>query len=290
MKTSNKYLNKVSQTHLLLAPAVLWYAIFLVLPLFVLVAYSFLTYENFGVLYEFSLGAWQNQVFNPTTMGVLGTTLAVAFLTTLITLILGFPVAYYMRFHMSQLGGTFLLLFMVIVFWTAQVIRMIGWYPILGQGGVINIVAHSLGLIETQISWLLFSEFSKLLGYVQNYVLFMAAPIYVALFRVEEDLLDASETLRGEPFETFRYVVWPQSLPGVVIGFIFVFVMSIGDFVIPVFLGPGGNSMTGLIYGEVSSNLNYPSASAMSVLLLIIIFGVIFTATRRVDITDLYEV
>lgn len=290
METSNKFLDKFGQTQLLLAPAVLWFTIFLILPLLVLVVYSFLTYENFGVLYEFSLNAWKNQVFTPTTMSVLGTTLAVAFLTTLITLLIGFPVAYYMRFHMTQLGGTFLLLFLVIVFWTAEVIRMIGWYPILGNGGVINILALRSGLVETQISWLLFSEFSKLLGYVQNYVLFMAAPIYIALFRVEEDLLDASETLRGEPFETFRYVVWPQSLPGIVIGFIFVFVMTIGDFVIPAFLGPGGSSMTGLIYGEVASNLNYPSASAMSVLLLIIIFSVIFVATRRVDITDLYEI
>ena len=281
--------DRLSQVHILLAPAVLWFAVFLVLPIVVLIAYSFFTYENFSVVYEFSLTAWQNRVFIDTTLSILAISLGIAFLTTLITLLIGYPAAYYMRFHMSQLGGTFLLLFLVIVFWTAEVIRMLGWYPILGEGGVLNTILLTLGVVDSQVQWLLFSEFSKLLGYVQNYVLFMAAPIYIALFRVGEDLLDASETLRAEPMETFRYVVWPQSLPGVLIGFIFVFVMSIGDFVIPQFLGPGGRSITGLIYSEVSTNLNYPGASAMSVLLLIIIFTVIFAATRRVDITDLYE-
>jgi len=289
MDLSSTPLDRISQVHVLLAPAILWFAVFLVLPLMVLAVYSVFTYENFSVIYEFSLTAWQNRVFNQTTLTVLAISLGAAFLTTVITLLIGYPVAYYMRFHMSQLGGTFLLLFLVIVFWTAEVIRMLGWYPILGQGGVLNAILISLEVADSQVPWLLFSEFSKLLGYVQNYVLFMAAPIYVALFRVDKDLLDASETLRAEPAETFRYVVWPQSLPGVVIGFIFVFVMSIGDFVIPQFLGPGGRSITGLIFSEVSTNLNYPGASAMSVLLLVIIFGIIFVATRRVDLTDLYE-
>jgi ABC-type spermidine/putrescine transport system permease subunit I len=281
-------LGRINEVHFLIGPAVLWYFVFLVCPLLLVVVYSFLTYSNFSVTWEFTLNAW-GDVVSDTVFDVFVTTLGMGLLTSLLALVFGYPMAYYMRFNMGQYTGMFLLIFLVIVFWTAEVIRMIAWYPILGTGGAINQALLWLGLIEEPLSWLLFSLFAQIVGYLQNYLLFMAAPIYIALFRIDEDLLSASETLRATPVETFRYVVFPQSLPGIVIGFIFVFVMSVGDFIIPQVLSGGSSTITGIIYSNVATNLNYPTASAISIVLLIVIFLILYIPTRVIDITQIYE-
>lgn len=282
-------LPNLSEVHVLLTPATLWYLVFLLAPVGLMFVYSFLTYSNFSVEWAFSLEAWTG-TFTSATFEILSGTLLTGLLVCLLTLLFGYPVAYYMRFYLSELQGLFVLLFLVIVFWTSEIIRMIAWYPILNQNGFINIVLMDLGLIGKPLEFLLYSQFATIVGYLQNYVLFMAAPIYIAMSRIDEDLLEASATLRAKPRETFRYVVWPQSKPGIVIGFIFVFVMTIADTLVPQYLGSGGGTMSSTILSHINQTLNYPAAAADSFLLLASIFFVIYVATRWVDITDLYEV
>jgi ABC-type spermidine/putrescine transport system permease subunit I len=269
----------------LTAPSVLWLLTFLVLPLLVIFTYSFFMYSSFNVIYELTLSAWVKGVFTQTVLDVFNRTLLVGAVVVLLTLLFGYPLAYFLRFHMSQTGGILLLLFLVIPFWTSAVIRTIAWIPILSNSGVINQLLLSVGLIEDPLSSLLFSPFSQLVGYLQNYVVFMAAPIYISLSQIDEDLIDASKTLRGGPLATFRYVVWPLSLPGVVIGSIFAFVLSVGNFTIPQFLSGGEATITMLIYLSVNSGLNYPKAAALSIALLVVIFSVVYGMTRVVDIT-----
>jgi ABC-type spermidine/putrescine transport system permease subunit I len=115
----------------------------------------------------------------------------------------------------------------------------------------------------------------------------MAAPIYISLSQIDEDLLGASATLRGGPFATFRNVVWPLSRPGVAIGSIFVFVLSVGNFLIPEFLSGGEATVTTLIYLRINNALNYPVASVLSILLLVVIFVAVMGLLRRVDITEI---
>lgn len=275
---------------ILTAPSVAWLLAFLVLPLLVILAYSFFTYESFNVIYELTLNAWLEGVFTRTVLDVFIRTLLVGAVVVLMTLVFGYPMAYYLRFHMSHAGGILLLLFLIIPFWTSAVIRTIAWIPILSNSGVINQLLLLVGLIDDPLSWLLFSPFSQLLGYLQNYVVFMLAPIYISLSQIDEDLLDASKTLRGGRLATFRYVVWPLSLPGVVIGCIFVFVLSVGNFTIPQFLSGGEATITTLIYLSVNSGLNYPEAAALSIALLIVIFSVVYGMTRVVDITEIGRV
>ena len=275
------------ETQLLVGPTVLWFAVFLLLPLAVIVYYSFLTYSSFNIIHEFTLDAWRTSVFDQTVYNVFVRTLIIGIVVTLLTLVFGYPLAYFLRFHMSQNGGIILLLFLVVPFWTSSVIRTLGWIPILGRTGVINRTLLEFGLIQEPISWLLFSPFSQVVGYIQNYVVFMAAPIYISLAQIDPDLLDASETLRGDAIETFRHVTWPLSLPGVIIGSIFVFVLSIGNFTIPQFLSGGESTITTLIYLSVNSGLNYPAASALSITLLFVIFIFVYVLTRIVDITEI---
>ena len=139
---------------------------------------------------------------------------------------------------------------------------------------------------RSRVWWI---PFSQLVGYLQNYVVFMAAPIFISLSQVDEDLLDASETLRGNPAETFVNVVWPLSKPGVAIGSMFVFVLSIGNFIVPQFLSGGESTVSTLIYLQINNGLNYPAAAALSIALLAVIFSLVFLLLRTVDITDIAQ-
>lgn len=279
----------LGEVHLLTAPTVVWFAVFLLAPLVVILVYSFLTYANFSVIYEFTLEPWTGTVFTENTYTVFIRTLIVGLAVTAITLLFGYPLAYFLRFYTSKQLGILLLLFMVIPFWTSGVIRVIGWIPILGKAGVINKLLIWSGLVNSPIEWLLFSPFSQIVGYLQNYVVFMAAPIFISLAQIDEDLLDASETLRGDPIATFRNVTWPLSLPGVAIGSIFVFVLSIGNFTVPQFLSGGESTISTLIYLNVNRGLKYPNAAALSIALLVVIFLFVMLLLRRVDITEITQ-
>lgn len=273
---------------LLVGPTVLWFVAFLGLPLLVILVYSFLTYESFNVIFEFTIEPWRS-AFEPNIVNTLVSTLVLATAATVLTLLFGYPLAYYLRFYTSQNGGIILLLFLVIPFWTSALIRTLGWIPILGKNGIINQILIWVGVVNQPVEWLLFSRFSMLVGYLAAYVVFMAAPIFISLTQINEDLLDASETLRGDPITTFRKVTLPLSMPGVTIGVIFVFVLAVGDFIIPQFLSGGTGTITTLIFQSVNRGLNYPDAAALSVMLLVVIFVIVYALTRIVDISDIAQ-
>ena len=275
---------------LLVTPSVVWFLLFLTVPLLVILAYSFFTYSNFSVEYTLTVNPWLEGVFTETVFFVFLRTLTVGAVVVALTLAFGYPLAYYLRFYMSDRGGILLLLFLIIPFWTSAVIRTIAWIPVLSNSGVINQTLLALTLVDEPVSALLFSPFSQLVGYLQNYVVFMAAPIYISLSQIDEDLIDASKTLRGGRLATFRHVVWPLSLPGVVIGSIFVFVLSVGNFTVPQFLSGGEATITTLIYLSVKQGLNYPQAAALSITLLLVILVIVYAMTRIVDITEIGRV
>ena len=275
---------------LLVTPSVVWFLLFLTVPLLVILAYSFFTYSNFSVEYILTVDPWLEGVFTETVFFVFLRTLTIGAVVVVVTLAFGYPLAYYLRFYVSDRGGILLLLFLIIPFWTSAVIRTVAWILILSNSGVINQTLLALNLVNEPVSALLFSPFSQLVGYLQNYVVFMAAPIYISLSQIDEDLIDASKTLRGGRLATFRHVVWPLSLPGVVIGSIFVFVLSVGNFTIPQFLSGGEATITTLIYLSVNQGLNYPQAAALSITLLLVILVIVYAMTRIVDITEIGRV
>ncbi len=272
----------------LVAPTVLWFVVFLIVPLLVILFYSFLTYESFSVVQEFTLSAWvDNVITSGAVHSAFVRTIGVGIIVTAITLVFGYPLAYYLRFHTTPMMGIVLLLFLVIPFWTSELIRTFGWLPILGRNGVINGLLLNLGVISEPMGWLLYSSFSQAIGYLQNYVVFMAAPIYISLSQIDEGLIDASETLRSNPIQTFRNVTWPLSLPGVAIGCMFTFVLTIGNFTVPSFLSGGANTVPTLIFNRYGQGLNYPSAASLSITLLAVIFIFVFVLFRVVDIADI---
>ena len=276
------------EPYLLSLPTVVWFAVFLLVPLLLVGYYSLLGYSSFNVIFEVSLDTWRSTLADSTVRSTFIRTMLIGVGVTALTLILGYPIAYYLRFYTSELMGIVLLLFLVIPFWTSELIRTLGWYPILGQSGAINWALLSLGIIEEPLGWLMFSLFSQVLGYLQGYLVFMAAPIYIALAQIDEDLLDASETLRAGPVSTFRNVTWPLSLPGVAIGCMFTFVLAVGNLTVPQFLSSGQATATTLIYNRIGT-LNYPVASAISIMLLVVIFAFVFALLRVIDISEIAQ-
>jgi ABC-type spermidine/putrescine transport system permease subunit I len=294
MSTGDRFLPgdrnlSLGEIQLLTGPTVAWFVLFLLVPLAVVLIYSFLSYESFSVVWEFSLGSYTETVFTDTVISTTVRTFGIALAVTAITLVFGYPFAYFLRFYTSETGGILLLLFIVIPFWTSGVVRTLGWLPILQQAGAINQALIAIGLIDEPLRWLLFSPVSQIIGYLQNYVVFMASPIFISLAQIDEDLLDASETLRGNRLETFRYVTLPLSLPGVAIGCMFTFVLTIGNFSVPSFLSGGQGTISTLIYDSVNSGLRYPDAAAMSIMLLVVIFIFVYALLWRVDITEIAQ-
>jgi len=277
------------QTPLLVGPAALWFLLFLIVPLGIIFVYSFLTYSSFSVEWKFTLEAWTGTLTSPVFLDVGVRTILLASVTTVLTLVFGYPVAYFLRFYVSENVGLLLLLFLVIPFWTSAVIRTTGWFPILTQNGAINYVLSGLGFIDEPLRWLMFSPFSQLLATLQNYIVFMFAPIYVVMYDTDEDLLGASATLRASRWETFRHVVIPLSMPGVIIGGIFVFVLSFGNFIIPQLLSGGSATLPMFMYQNITSGLNYPVASVLSIVMLALELFVVYLLTRVVDISAIAE-
>jgi len=278
---------KPSRTTILVAPTVIWFALFLVLPILIIIFYSFLTYSSFDVLYQFSVGGWRSGVLQPSFLNTLVRTFAISTFVTLLCLVVGYPVAYYLRFYVGLTGGITILLFLVIPFWTAEMIRVIAWIPVLSKNGFVNTILMGLGIVDEPVRLLLFSRVSMVIAFLQNYVVFMLAPIYIALAQMDEGLIDASKTLRGDPVETFLNVTWPMSLPGVAIGCIFTFVLSMGNFLIPEFLGGGQAAVSSLIFLAYNTGLNYPVAAAGSITLLVVIFVVVFAVARVGNIAEI---
>lgn len=270
----------------LVAPMVLWFVLFLLIPLLLIFYYSFLTVENFQIIHDVSLVTWATNVFTPTNARIFVVTFLFGLLVTGLTIALGYPVAYYLRFHVRPNIAFMVVLVSIIPFWISGIIRALAWYPILQRGGLVNQLLIGVGAIQEPLGWLLFSRFAMVVGFVANYVVFMYVPIYAALLNVDGDLKDASGTLRGSPLATFRNVTLPLSLPGVVIGTIFVFVLTLGDFVIPQFLSGGQTTVPGLVYLKVNQGLNYPTAAALSIVLLALILAIVGLLTRRIDITE----
>jgi len=271
---------------LLVTPVVLWFLLFLIVPLFIIGYYSFFTVESFQIIREFSLETWRTKVFTAENFSIFVRTFGFAAGITVGSVLLGYPVAYYLRFKLSQQLGFLLVLISIIPFWISGIIRALAWRPILGQSGVISGILLRLGLIGQPLEWLLFSSFAMIIGYLANYVVFMYVPIYAALLNVDADLIDASQTLRATPWESFKTVVLPLSLPGVAIGSIFVFVLTLGDFVVPQFFSSGETTVPGLVFLQVSLGLNWPTAAGLSILLIAIILLLISLLFRLVDITE----
>ncbi len=265
----------------LLAPVTIWLGLFFLVPLLLILAYSFGTSGIYGgITLGFNPGNYL-KVFDPLYLEIIGRTFFIAALNTLLCLALGYPLAYFIVFKGRRWRNALVLLVKV-PFWTSLLIRAYAWVVILGGNGIANRTLQFLGITDEPLT-LIFTPEAVLMGMVYSYLPFMILPLYAALEKFDTRLKEAAQDLGASRWHTFWRVTFPLSLPGVIAGSILVFIPSAGEFVIPDLLGGSRTVMTGnLIQNQFLQARDWAFGSALSVLLAVLLLGAIMFYVRRV--------
>ncbi|UCE01168.1 MAG: ABC transporter permease [Chloroflexota bacterium] len=241
-------------------------------PLFVILIYGFLDRGTYGgIVWKFQL---ENYIrfADPLYLRIFWRSFVIALATTLICLLMGYPMAYWMAGRSPKIRNTLLLL-MMLPFWTNFVIRTYAWRFIIAREGILNNSLLAIGLINEPLT-LLFTDRAVILGLVYGWVVGMVLPCYASLVGLDRSLLEAAQDLYANPIRTFLRVTLPLTLPGIVSGSILVFVPSFGAFVTPDLLGGGKADMIGnLIQQQFGSASDWPFGAAISTILMVVMLG-----------------
>lgn len=270
-----KFLRKSPSTRawLLLLPSAAWLLVFFVAPLFIVLVYSFMSRNAQGGLEPVFTVQNYARIFDPLYFSVFMRSLNIALITTLISLLTGYPLAYFIATRPARWRSVFIFL-LVIPFWTNFLIRTYAWLALLRNNtGLINTTLLHLGLIQKPLA-LFGNDFAIVLGLVYGWLPDMVLPIYAALDRMDKSLVEAAHDLYADHLHTFLRVVWPLSLPGVIAGSMLVFIPSLGAFITPAILGGGKSVMIGnIINSQFLTARDWPFGSALSVLTMAFILA-----------------
>jgi spermidine/putrescine transport system permease protein len=272
----------------LVAPAMVWLALFALAPLVFLVTVSFWTASMFGLTSSFSLQSYASLAGDSIYIRVLGNTVKIAILTTALSLLVSYPIALFL----ASLRGKRKMLFVILLFlpfWTSYVVRTFVWMPILGRSGLINATLMSMGIIDRPLDNLVFNEGAVYLGLVYVYTLYMTLPIYLALDKLDPALIEAANDLGASAWQTYRKIILPLTLPAVWSGCTMVFLLCCGAFVTPRLLGGPSSQMFGnIISSQFLDAGNWPLGAALSVVLMVVVMLSLYLASRRFGFQSLF--
>tara|TARA_B110000908_G_scaffold172295_1_gene238868 strand:- start:1479 stop:2342 length:864 start_codon:yes stop_codon:yes gene_type:complete len=277
--------NKSVSGWLMVSPLAIVLALFLILPIIMIVVVSFWKATEFSIIPAFDLENYEFLFGSPVTYKVFFNTFKYAFITWACTLLIGFTIAYYLAFHIrTQTWQIALFLLCTIPFWTSNIIRMISWIPFLGRNGIANSALISWGVIDEPLDWLLFSDFAVILAFVHLYTLFMVVPIFNTMMRIDKGLIEAARDAGANGVQILWNVIIPLTKPGIMIGTIFVVTLVMGDFITVRFMSGSQSANVGRLISNDIALLQYPSAAATAVVLLLTVLIVIGVMLRFVDI------
>ncbi len=277
--------NKTVQGWAMVSPLAVVLGFFLLLPIVMIVVVSFWRATEFSILPAFDFENYEFLFGSSVTYQVFLNTFKYAFITWACTLVLGFTVAYFLAFHVRSLTWQIaLFLLCTIPFWTSNIIRMISWIPFLGRNGIANSTLISWGVIDEPLEWLLFSDFAVILAFVHLYTLFMVVPIFNTMMRIDRSLIEAARDAGANGAQIMWNVIIPLTKPGIMIGTIFVVTLVMGDFITVRFMSGSQSANVGRLISNDIALLQYPSASATAVVLLLTVLIVIGILLRFVDI------
>jgi len=262
------------QRFALLGPGVAYWLAFFLVPVGVLIAYSFFSRGPYGgVIYEPTLKNYA-RAFDPLYIGVLWTSVRIASVATAVALLLAYPAAMFIA-RASPRWRVPLLVLVILPFWTSFLIRTYAWIVLLNPAGLINKLLQGIGLVDEPLP-LLYNEFAVTLGLVYAYLPLMVLPIYASLERLGPQAGEASSDLYASPAQTLRKVTIPLTLPGIVAGCIFVFVPSLGNFIVPDLLGGGRTVMIGnVIQQQFLQARDWPFGAVLAMSVIVLMFLVL---------------
>jgi putative spermidine/putrescine transport system permease protein len=273
-------------TALWAAPGLLWLGFYLIAPLVFIVLVSFWTYQvgaSSGFVTNWTLDNY-TELFHDS---VYWHNMLSSFYRSLIAvaacLVFGFPVAYFLALKVNNLRNQIALFILALApFWTSYLTRSVAWtYPLMGREGAVNQLLGKLGIPGAPFEFLGFSETSVTLAMIQLYILFMITPLFFTLSQVDRTAIEAARDLGGNWWRTFREVILPQTMPGIVIGSIFIFVLTMGEYgTVRVIGGNTISSVGTIVQSKVEIAVQYPQGAASAVLLVVALVAGVFVITR----------
>ena len=262
-------------------PPLLWVTVFLLVPYALLFCYSFWTISPAQTfVHRWNLDNYFQLLHNPMYATVLLRSMGIATAVTAFALLLGYPLAYFLSFRASRRKDLFYQL-VIIPLWVSYLVRGYAWKTILGSDGVLNGFLQYLHLVRHPVEFFLYSPFAVVLMLTHIYTPFTFLPIYASLEHVPRNLVEASHDLGATPFATFWRVIFPLSLPGVLAGATFAFVLTLGDFLAPLLVGgPSGIMISNIVVSLFGAAFNWPLGAAISLCMLVLVVGLLFLAER----------
>ena len=268
----------------LISPTAGYAILLLAVPLGAILAYSFFKDGYLEIIREFTLANYIEAWTDPLYRQVLLRSLMVSALVTLVTVVLAFPIAYFVSFYVPPNKKSLWLFLITIPFWTSYLIRVFLWKVILGYNGVVNSGLMGLGITDEPLTFILYNVNAVVITLAHAYAPFAILPIFVALEKIDRSLLEAGLDLGESRMRTFARVTLPLAMPGVVASVLIVFIPTIGDYVTPQLVGgPEGRMIANAIQLQYLRLDNYPlgSALAVSAMMIVTVISLIFLFLNR---------
>ena len=265
-----------------MAPALAWLTALMVIPCGLILILAFFRRGIYGGIdYTFTLENL-GLVFDPLYFGIFINSARIAGIVVIIACILGYAAAYAIA-AMPRHLQPILLFFAVLPFWSNYLIRTYAWIVLLNREGLITQFARWIGY-EAELPQLLYTENTVILGLVYSYLPFVILACYAPLSRLNPEIAEASHDLGASRWTTFRRITLPLTLPGIAVGAVFVFVLSIGNFITPALLGGGQFQMIGnVVYAQFLTANDWPFGAALSMVLIAIMMGLLLLQTLAVE-------
>jgi spermidine/putrescine transport system permease protein len=258
-----------------------WVTVLLLLPYLFLFIHSFFRLVNGNLTHELTLENYARLFGNSLYPSTILFSAGIAARVTIVSLLLAYPLAYLLAFKVRK-HKNLMYMAVIIPLWVSYLVRAYAWKIILGQEGVLNGLLVSLGLITEPLTFLLYSKWAVILALIHIYTPFTLMPIYAVLEAIPVSLKEASQDLYAGRWQTFWHVVLPLSLPGVIAGCTFAFVLSMGDFVAPQLLGGNDSALmvSNLVVSLFGVAYNWPLGAAVSVVMLGLTLTLLWLANR----------
>jgi spermidine/putrescine transport system permease protein len=266
-----------------LTPPFLWIALFLFAPYCLLFCYSFWSLGEFQqIQHHFTLTNYLHLLTTPLYLTVILRSLRIAVSVVALSLLLGYPLAYFIAFHAGR-HRQLLYQAVILPLWVSYLVRAYAWKVIFGNEGVLNTLLLWLHAARHPLGFLLYSPFAVIVTLTHIYVPFVVLPVVASLEKIPRELLECSSDLGARPWQTFLRVVLPLSLPGVISGATFAFLLSFGDFLAPLLLGgPSSVMIANIVANLFGADYNWPLGAAVAVVILLIVVSIL-SVTQRLE-------
>jgi spermidine/putrescine transport system permease protein len=262
-------------------PPLLWVAVFLLIPYALLLCYSFWSVSpSQTIVHAWTLDNYRELLRVNVYLQTLFRSMWIAARVMIFSLLLGYPLAYYLSFYAGKRKDLFYQL-VIIPLWVSYLVRAYAWKTILGSDGVLNTLLQYVHLTKHPLDFLLYSPFAVVLTLTHIYTPFAFLPIYASLEHIPRNLIEASHDLGASPRQTFWRVIFPLSIPGVLAGATFAFVLSLGDFLAPLLLGgPNGIMISNIVVSLFGAAYNWPLGAAISLCMLVLVLALLLLSEK----------